>query len=211
VAFGYGLGQGVDVGGVSYLTFVIPGIVALTSFSTSFNGASAKLQVDKFFYKSFDELLMAPVSVYSIIIGKALIGVVRGLISSIAILLVGFALSPNLIVNPAFVLVLFISCFVSALFGVLVAFIVPSHQGMSTFNSLVILPMTFLCGTFFSLSGLPETAKTALYILPLTHTSETLRAIVLGQTFPWFSFAALICFGVAFFLGSVIVLKKTSI
>ena len=86
VAFGYGLGQGVSVGGVSYLAFVIPGIIALTAFSTSFSGASSKLQVDRLFYKSFDEYLMSPVSLYSIVVGKALVGVVRGLISSVAIL-----------------------------------------------------------------------------------------------------------------------------
>lgn len=73
IAFGYGLGANTNVGGVSYLTFVIPGIIALTSFSTSFYGASAKLQIDKFFYKSLDELLMSPIRPHSIIIGKALI------------------------------------------------------------------------------------------------------------------------------------------
>jgi ABC-type multidrug transport system permease subunit len=211
VAFGYGLGKDVDVGGISYLTFVIPGIIALTSFSTSFNGASSKLQVDKFFYKSFDELLMAPISSYSIIIGKALVGVVRGLISSIAILLVGLYLSPDLIISPVFLLVLLTSCFVSALFGVLVAFIVPSHQGMSTFNSVVILPMTFLCGTFFSLNALPDAAKALLYIIPLTHSSQLLRAIVLGDAFSWFSYGALLVFGAVFFTAGVFVLKKNSI
>jgi hypothetical protein len=42
VAFGYGLGQGLDVNGVSYIAFVIPGIIALSSMSVSFNGAAAK-------------------------------------------------------------------------------------------------------------------------------------------------------------------------
>jgi ABC-type multidrug transport system permease subunit len=211
VAFGYGLGQGVSFEGVSYLTFVIPGIIALTSFSTSFSGAASKLQVDKFFYKSFDELLMSPVSLSSIIIGKALIGVVRGLISSVAILLVGFAFSPTFVVDPLFVLVLFVSCFVFATFGVLVALVIESHQNMSTFNSVVILPMTFLCGTFFSLGALPEAAKAILYILPLTHASQTLRAAALGQPFPWLSFVVLVGFGVAFFFASLFVLKKKSV
>jgi ABC-type multidrug transport system permease subunit len=211
VAFGYGLGRDVSFDGVTYLAFVIPGIIALTAFSTSFSGASSKLQVDRFFYKSFDELLMSPVSLSSIIIGKALIGVVRGLISSVAILIVGLLLSPTLVVSPVFALVLFISCLVFALLGVLVALVINSHQGMSTFNSLVILPMTFLCGTFFSLGALPNVAKAVLYVLPLTHASQSLRAAALGQAFPWFSFIALICFGVAFFISGLYVLKKTSV
>ncbi|MCW4019595.1 MAG: ABC transporter permease [Candidatus Bathyarchaeota archaeon] len=211
VAFGYGLGSGVSFEGVSYLAFVIPGIIALTAFSNSFSGSSSKLQVDRFFFKSFDELLMSPVSLSSIIIGKALIGVVRGLISSVAILLVGLVLSPMLFVNPLFLLALFVSCFVFAMLGVLAAFVIPSHQDMSTFNSVVILPMTFLCGTFFSLSALPEAAKAFLYVLPLTHSSSCLRAAALGQSFPWLSLVVLIGFGVAFFAASMYVLKKTSV
>jgi len=211
VAFGYGLGLDVSFEGVSYLAFVIPGIVALTSFSTSFNGASSKLQVDRYFYKRFDECLMAPLGLDSLIIGKALIGVVRGMISSLAILAVGFALSPSLLVTPLFVLVLFTSCFVFSLFGVLVALVMDSHQGMSTFNSLVILPMTFLCGTFFSLSALPVAAKGVLYVLPLTHASDCLRAAALAQAFPWLSFVALLVFGAAFFFASLFVLKKKSV
>jgi ABC-type multidrug transport system permease subunit len=82
---------------------------------------------------------------------------------------------------------------------------------MSTFSSVVILPMTFLCGTYFSLSQLPEAAKVVLYILPLTHASQCLREITLGHGFPWLSFAALIVFGVIFFSASIYVLKKKSV
>ena len=211
VAFGYGLGRDLTVDSVSYLAFVIPGIVALTAFSTSFNGAASKLQVDKFFYKSFDELLMSPVSLESIIIGKALIGVIRGLISSLAILAVGVILASTLTVSPLFFVMLLLSCFVFGLFGVLVALVINSHQGMSTFSTLVMLPMTFLCGTFFSLSQLPDAAKVVLYFLPLTHSSDLLRATVLGLPFPWLSFIGLIVFGAVFFVGCMASLKKSSI
>jgi ABC-2 type transport system permease protein len=211
VAFGYGLGQAISFDGVNYLAFIIPGIIALTAFSNSFHGAAYKLQVDRFFYRSFDELLMSPVSGYSIVIGKALIGFVRGLISSVAILAIGLILLPSLIISPLFMLVLFVSCFVFALFGVLIAFVLDSHQSMSTFNNVVILPMTFLCGTFFSLNALPDIAKGVLYILPLTHSSQCLRAAALSQSFPWLSFLALLGFGLAFFAGSIITLKKKSV
>jgi len=211
VAFGYGLGRGIDVDGVSYLSFVIPGIVALTAFSTSFNGAASKLQVDRIFYKSFDELLMSPVSPHSIIIGKALIGVVRGSISAVAIYLVGLILAPTLLFSPVFFLILLLSCFVFASFGVFISLIIHSHQEMSNFSTLVILPMTFLCGTFFSLSQLPAVARAVLYFLPLTHSANILRATVLGSPFPWLSFAGLLIFGGVFFVGGMIALKKLSV
>jgi ABC-type multidrug transport system permease subunit len=73
------------------------------------------------------------------------------------------------------------------------------------------LPMTFLCGTFFSLGALPDVAKAVLFALPLTHSSQALRAAALGEVFPWLSLLALLGFGVAFFVASILVLKRTSL
>ncbi|WGM88854.1 MAG: ABC transporter permease [Candidatus Bathyarchaeum tardum] len=211
VAFGFGLGQGINFDGYSYLEFVIPGIIALTSMSVSFGGAGQKLNVDRLFFRSFDECLMSPVSVYSIIIGKALIGVVRGLFTSTAFLLVGFLLSPTLHIDLAFMTVLVLACFVFSFFGVLVSFLAKSHQDMSTVSSLVLLPMTFLSGTFFSLTQIPEALKIVLYFLPLTHASESLRAITLQQAFPWLSIVALLCYAGFFFAMSMVALKRSSV
>jgi ABC-2 type transport system permease protein len=211
IAFGFGLGRGISFGGYSYLAFVIPGIIALTAMTGSYNGAGMKLHVDRLFYKCFDEYLLSPISPFSLAVGKTLIGVVRGLIASVALLLVGIAISPTLIVSPLFVLVLITSCFVFSFLGVLVALLAKSHQDMGTFSTLVILPMTFLSGTFFSLNQLPDAAKAALYVLPLTHSSETLRATALGQPFPWLSFLALLGFGMIFFAGCMLALKRASV
>ena len=211
VAFGWGLGRGINVEGASYLEFVIPGIIALTAMTSSFNGAGMKLNVDRLFFKSFDECLMSPISQLSLIIGKALIGVVRGLISSVAFLIIGFIISPTLTLSPLFAVVLVLTCFVFAFFGVFAALLAKSHQDMATFSSLVLLPMTFLGGTFFSLGQLPEALKVILYIIPLTHSSQCLRAVTLGQPFPWLSLLAIVGFGLVFFLGCMLVLRRTSV
>lgn len=210
LAFGYGLGGGISVEGYSYLEFVIPGIIALTAMTTSFNGGG-KLNVDRLFYKCFDECLMSPISPFSLIIGKALIGVVRGLISSIAFLIMGFIISPTLIISSLFLLTLVISCFVFAFFGVLAALMAKSHLDMATFSRLVLLPMTFLGGTFFSLNQLPEALKVVLYLLPLTHSSQCLRAAILGQPFPWLSLLYILGFWLILFLGCVVALRRASV
>ena len=211
LAFGYGLGRGVTIEGYSYLDFVIPGIVALTAMTTSFNAAGMKLHVDRLFYRCFDETLMSPVSLFSITIGKTLIGVLRGLISTAALLLACFAFSPLPTVNLLFWLTLVITCFVFSFLGVLVALLAKSHQDMSVFMSLVILPMSFLSGTFFSLSQVPEALRIVLSLSPLTHTSLCIRAAALGQPFPWISLAILVGFGFAFLSGSYFVLKRLSL
>src|SRR4030042_1432244 len=211
VAFGYGLGGGIIVEGYSYLEFLMPGIIALSAMTASYGGAGLKLHVDRLFYKCFDEYLLSPISLFSLAVGKTLIGVVRGLIASATLLVVGVILSPTLMISPLFVFVLVSSCFVFSFLGVLVGLVAKSHQDMGTVSTLVILPMTFLSGTFFSLSQLPEAAKAVLYLLPLTHSSQTLRAAALGQPFPWLSLLALLGFGLIFFSACMVALKRTSV
>jgi ABC-2 type transport system permease protein len=210
LAFGYGLGRGASIEGFSYLDFVIPGILALTAMTTSFNTSGLKLHVDRLFFKCFDETLMAPVSAFSIIIGKVLIGVVRGLLSSAALLLACLVFAPLPSVSLLFPLSLVLTCFVFSFLGVVVAFLAKTHQDMTLFMSLVVLPMAFLSGTFFSLSQVPETLSIILFLSPLTHACLCLRASILGQPFPWLSLLILTFFGIVFFILCFVALKRNS-
>jgi ABC-2 type transport system permease protein len=210
LAFGYGLGQGINIDGFRYLDFVIPGIVALTAMTTSFNAAGMKLHVDRLFYRCFDETLMSPVSNFSIVIGKTLIGVLRGLLSTAALLIACFAFSPLPAVSFLFWLTLFFTCFAFSFLGVFVALIAKSHQDMSVFMSLVILPISFLSGTFFSLSQIPDFLRAILLLSPLTHASLCLRASALGQPFPWISLSILSIFAIIFLIGCFVILRRIS-
>jgi len=209
-AFGWGLGRGICVEGSSYLEFVIPGIIALTAMNSSFTGAGTRLNVDRLFFKSFDELLMAPIGTLSLVFGKAMIGVFRGLVSSLAFLCVAFLLSPTFHVGPLFVVSLLLTCLSFSFLGVLAAILAKSHEDMGTFSSLILLPMTFLAGTFFSVSQVPEALKLGLYALPLTHSSLCLRAAALGQPFPWASLAAIFLFAAVFLAGCLLTLRRIS-
>jgi len=210
LAFGFGLGRGMTIEGVSYLEFVIPGIIALTAMNTSFNSAGAKLNVDRIFYKSFHEMLLAPISPLSLVLGKSFIGVLRGLITSSVFLIISMALSPMRIDAP-FVLTLLLTCFTFSFMGIMAALLARSYQDMTAFTSMIILPMTFLGGTFFPVDQLPEALKIAIHFIPLTHTSQCLRAVTLGQPFPWLSLLALAGFGLAFFLACLHLLRRASV
>jgi len=207
VAFGYGLGRGMEMEGVSYIEFVIPGIMALTAMNTSFNGAGMKLNIDRLYNKSFDEFLMAPVGHVSLILGKSLIGIMRGLTVSLIFMLIGFA-AVQMHISVALVLVLVLECVVFAQMGVLAALLARKHQDMATFTSVVVLPMSFLGGTFFSLANLPAWLQGAISVLPLTHAAQSLRAEALGQPFPWLSLIILTAFGLVFFTGSIVALRR---
>ena len=210
LAFGYGLGRGANIEGFSYLQFVVPGILALTAMTTAFNTSGLKLHVDRLFFKCFDETLMSPVSAFSIIVGKALIGVLRGLLSSAALLLACLVFSPLPAVSWLFPLSLVVTCFTFSFLGVIVALLAKTHQDMTLFMSLVVLPMAFLSGTFFSLSQVPEALRIILNLSPLTHASLILRASSLGQPFPWISLFVLLGFGVVFFGLCFVALKRTN-
>jgi len=208
LAFGYGLGMGLEVDGLPYIAYIIPGIAALTSLSASFSYVSARLNVQRLYYRSLDEMLMCPISTSAIVLGKSFHGVIRGLISSSIIFAIGLAMVPEYLhLTPLYIVCIVTSCFVFSLLGVSSSLLAKSHQSIATFNNLVILPMTFLCGTFFPVEVLPPVFQAMLYALPLTHSSISVRASSLEWDFPWISLLILLCFCVAFFTINVYLIK----
>jgi len=211
VAFGWGLGRGAQMGGTNYLQFVIPGIIALTAMNTAYNAAGTKLNVGRLYYKTLDEYLMAPISTHSLVVGKALVGVIRGLITSTAMLVLALAISRQETIGPLFVVTLLVTCFAFSFMGLLAAFLAKSHEDMATFSTLVLLPMTFLGGTFFSVDQVPALLQAVLYAIPLTNASQCLRAAFLQQPFPWLSFAVLCGYLLAMYLACLIVVRRISV
>jgi len=213
IAFGYGLRSGETDIGVSYVAFVIPGIMALTSLSGSFASTSTRINVQRLYYKSFDEMMMCPLSNGAIVLGKSMLGLVRGLMGCFLMYAIGLVLAPELELTPLAVISIVLSCMVFSMLGMLTALLAKSHQSMATFNSLIILPMTFLCGTFFSVSDLDPIFQGILYCLPLTHSSLCVRAACLPGylDFPWISLLVLFLFGVIVFLLSYHMLRVRKI
>lgn len=216
LAFGYGLKAGdVEVNGVivPYLDFVIPGIIALSSLSAPFSGTSTRLNVQRLYYRCFDEMMMCPISDAAMILGKTVIGICRGLLSTSLMFILGYILEPSYLhLTPMFIISLLLSCFTFSLLGVTAALLAKSHATMATFSSLVITPMTFLCGTFFSVGSLPEALQALLYALPLTEASVCIRAATLDiYAFPFWALGVLALFAVAFFAIDMWLIKNKKI
>ncbi len=199
-AFGYGLGKGMTVEGYDYLSFMVPGIIALTTLSACFNTVATKVMVQRNYYQSFDELFLCSMTPNAIILGKSYAGVIRGLISCAVLYAIGLAVSQDMLLTPSALILIPLSCLLYSLLGVVSGLLANSHLTLTVFTSLVILPMTFLCGTIFSLDSLPESIQTIIYALPLTHTTECIRASILGTAFPWMSLIISAAYGAAFFL-----------
>ena len=95
VAFGLGLGRSVQTGRGTYLDFLIPGLVAMSSMNNSYSWVASALNLNRLYFKTFQVFVQAPISPFSIMIGEVLAGMTKGLFASVLIMLVGFAVSAH--------------------------------------------------------------------------------------------------------------------
>ena len=176
IAFGWGLGRSIDVGTGSYLDFLVPGLLAMNSMNISFNSIIS-VHAERIYHKSLEEYLIAPIRPDAFVIGKVAGAVVRGLISSAIIIALSVLFGAHFTITPLFLLVLVLNCMIFAEIGFLAAMYISTYEEMSQVNLYVLLPMSFLCGTFFSTAALPDAVRWLVEILPLTHTSHLLRSL----------------------------------
>lgn len=200
VAFGWGLGRSVQVSQGSYLDFIVPGIIALNSMNISFISVGSPLNMSRLYHKTLEEYLIAPIGSLAFVIGKVLAGALRGLISSVLIIVLAYAFGAHLSINGWFLLALTLNCLVFASMALVAAMIMNSHEDMANFNTYILLPMSFLCATFFVPDHLPVVLRWIIQLLPLTPASHALRAIAVGGPVPMVSFFIMVVY-TALFMG----------
>ena len=201
LAFGLGLGSSIRPGaGIgqdygSYLEFILPGMVALSSMAISFGGTTFSICGERLFTKTFEEILLLPVHPLALHLGKMMAGIARGLMTSGSVILVAVLFTGKIwsFLNPLFLLVLILNCAVFAGLGVLTGLSVKSLETVGLYNNFIIVPMSFLGATFFDPATLPVALKTIVYCLPLTYTSIGLRSAALTpEHFTWYSIPVLL-------------------
>jgi len=208
VTFGWGLGRGMNMGGGSYLDFVLPGILALSAMNNSFSPVSTSLNISKLYTKTLEEVLVSPVSPADIALGRTLTGLMRGLFSAFMLMLVGLIAGVHMHLSPIFFLMLALTAFCFGAAGVAAAMIARTHEDMSNFNSFFIVPMSFLAGTFFSPDRLPQPFESLILVYPLTHASLVLRALAAGASPSASSVLVLGAYTAMFFYLAVRMVKK---
>lgn len=174
VAFGWGLGRSITLDSGSYLDFLVPGIVALNSMNVSYMSATT-VHAEKVYHKSLEEYLSAPISPLAYVAGKLSSAVLRALISTALILCVAALFGAKLNLSAGFFIVVILNAVIFAGTGFCAALRVQTYEELAQVNTYLLMPMSFLCGTFFSTAQLPEMVRLAIEILPLTHTSALLR------------------------------------
>ena len=195
IAFGWGLGRSIDVGTGSYLDFLVPGLLTMNSMNISFNSIIS-VHAERVYHKSLEEYLIAPIRPDAFVIGKVAGAVVRGLISSAIIVVLSYLFGAHFTITPLFLLVLTLNCMIFAEIGFLAAMYISTYEEMSQVNLYVLLPMSFLCGTFFATAALPDVVRWIVEVLPLTHTSHLLRSLGGAGDFSMLSLAVVIGYAV---------------
>jgi ABC-2 type transport system permease protein len=186
--------------GVDYLQYIVPGVVGFTLlFGASFAGLAILADRDVGFLK---EILVAPVSRTSIVLGRVAGGSTTALVQSLLILLLsiplGFRVRRPLLAPLALVVLLLLAVtFVG--FGIALASQFRDSQGFGILVQFAILPLFFLSGALYPLDQLPTVVQYLGLLNPLTYGVDALRGVLVGNA----AYPLVVDFG-ALALGAVV-------
>lgn len=218
VVLGYGFRTAIspDVIQGDYLVFLAPGIIAMSIlFSAMYTGVS--LIWDKQF-GFLQEVLVAPVSRFSIMVGRTLGGATTSLIQGFIILIIAIGLGVPISSIPGLflaVLMMIILSFTAVGFGLALASKMNDFQGMPLIMSLIMMPLLFLSSAFFPIagnSGMPEIVGKLVLLNPLFYMVDGIRGSLTGQNAvfsPMVNLAVMMCICIAMLaIGSYLFSKS---
>jgi len=210
LVFGWGVGRHVEMEGMTYLQFMLPGLATMSAMTQSY-GMATEINIARFYWRIFEEFQMAPVSAWEIVLGEVLYGMVRGTLAAMVVYLMGGFFGTWVLPGPLAITFYLLHAFTFASAAVVAAMIVKSHADQGHINTFFIVPMSFLCGTFFPLERLPVWAEYAARALPLTHSNLAIRAALFGGAIPWGSVLALAAFGAVFFTLGIYLVRRAGV
>jgi ABC-2 type transport system permease protein len=204
LVFGFGFGSIFQkAGGGSYIQFLVPGIVAMAVVFTAIFGGIELIWDRQFGF--LKETMVAPVSRFSIMLGRTFGGATVSVIQGIAVLiisfLVGFKMSNLLMIIPAIVF-MFLTAFLFTALGTAIASKLTDMQAFPIIMNFLVMPLFFLSGSIFPLTTAPKAMQILGKIDPLTYGIDGLRYVFIGtSTFnPWIDLIVLIGVSLLFLL-----------
>lgn len=189
LAFGLGLGRQVNITGGTYLDYLLPGLIAMSSMINSYTWVANGLTMGRLYFQTFQVYIQAPVSAAAIVWGQVASGVVRGLFSCVILLVLGLLIGSGLNLNLLFFVSVLVNCLLFAALGVVVGMRAKTHEDTANFSNFFIMPMAFFSGTFFPIHQMPWVLQVIVSCLPLTHTNYLLRS-------PLWDLGALVSLGI---------------
>ena len=182
VVFGAAIGSRIDeVEGVSYGAFIVPGLIMLTVMTQSISNASFGIYFPKFIGTMF-ELLSAPVNFLEIVLGFVGAAATKALFIGLVILATSAFFVDLQIQHPlAMMVFLILTCLSFSLFGFIIGIWAKNFEQLQLIPLLVITPLVFLGGSFYSISMLPSVWQTVTLFNPVVYLISGFRWSFFGQ------------------------------
>jgi ABC-2 type transport system permease protein len=176
IVFGSAIGSRItEIGGVSYGAFIVPGLIMLSLLTQSISNASFGIYFPKFTGTIY-ELLSAPVSYYEILIGYVGAAATKSIILSLIILATAGLFVPLEIAHPIWMLFFMIMTAISfSLFGFIIGIWADNFEKLQIIPMLIVTPLVFLGGTFYSVNMLPEFWQTVTLFNPVLYLISGFR------------------------------------
>ncbi len=176
VVFGAAIGSRIEeIEGVSYGVFIVPGLVMLSLLTQSISNASFGIFFPKFTGTIY-EVMSAPISFFEIVIGYVGAAATKSLIVGVIILLTA-NLFVDLNIEHPFIMMLFLvlTCISFALFGFIIGLWANNFEKLQLIPLLVITPLVFLGGSFYSVNMLPPVWQTVTLFNPVLYLISGFR------------------------------------
>ncbi len=176
VVFGAAIGSRIEtVDGVTYGAFIVPGLIMLTVITQSVSNASFAINFPKFI-GSIYELLSAPVSYLEIVIGYVGAAAVKSILIGLVILATAYLFVDLPIAHPVAMLALLaLTSFSFSLFGFIIGIWAKDFQQLQLIPLLVLTPLIFLGGSFYSIDMLPGVWRTIALFNPVVYLMSVFR------------------------------------
>jgi ABC-2 type transport system permease protein len=176
VVFGAAIGSRIaEVDGVSYGAFIVPGLIMLSLLTQSIANASFGIYFPRFVGTIY-ELLSAPVSPLEIVLGYVGAAATKSMILGLIILATAGLFVPLSIAHPFWMLVFLILTAVTfSLFGFIIGVWADSFEKLQVIPLLIITPLTFLGGSFYSVNMLPPVWQTISMFNPVVYLISGFR------------------------------------
>ncbi|EAR60163.1 ABC transporter permease [Neptuniibacter caesariensis] len=176
IVFGTAIGSRMgEIDGVSYAAFIIPGLVMLSLLSESISNASFGIFFPKFSGTIY-EVLSAPVSPFEIVAGYVGAAATKSVMLGLLILLTAKLFVDYTIVHPFWMLAFLVMTAVTfSLFGFIIGIWADDFQKLQVIPLMVITPLTFLGGAFYSINMLPEPWQTISLFNPVVYLVSGFR------------------------------------
>ena len=176
VVFGAAIGSRItSVEGVSYGTFIVPGLVMLSVLTQSIANASFGIYFPKFVGTIY-EILSAPISYFEIVLGYVGAAATKSIILGLIILATAGLFVPLQIHHPWWMLAFLVLTAVTfSLFGFIIGIWADGFEKLQMIPMLVVTPLTFLGGSFYSVNMLPSGWRTITLLNPVVYLISGFR------------------------------------